>query len=100
MVFPAFGIEGDEGRRPLDIKIRGQGLGIELDLEWDQVLVDEAYDLTIWIRHGIHLLTTDSTRIKEVEQHVLLFRSGPRQSRVHCILPFDFLSHGYTSFYL
>ncbi len=92
MLLPA-GIQGDDRRRPLDFKIRSQGLGIEGNPKGNEIPLDEFSYLFIWIRNRIHLLTANSPRIKKVEQNLFLLRPSPGEGGFHLRFPFDLARH-------
>lgn len=66
-MFFAAGIQRDQGGSPLDLKIRGQGLGIKRHAQGNEVLLDEFDHLALWIRNRIHLLAANSIRVVEIE---------------------------------
>jgi hypothetical protein len=71
MVLFTVAVKGHKGWCPLHIKIRRQRLIIEMHTEGHNVAIYEFRHLGIGIRNRIHLLTTNSARVKEIKQYGL-----------------------------
>ena len=69
MMLFAVAVKCHKGWGPLHVKIRRQRLSIEMHTERHNIAIDKFRYLGIGIRNRIHLLTANSTGVKEVEQY-------------------------------
>jgi hypothetical protein len=68
MVFLAPAVKGDEGGRPLDVEVRGQGLGIVRHLQGNKLGLNKVNHTLIRVRDRTHLPAADSPGVKKVQE--------------------------------
>jgi hypothetical protein len=97
MFFTAL-VQHDDSRRPGNVKIAGQRLGVKKDLHRNEVLVHISNDLGVGVRNRTHLLAADSAGVKKIQQDIFFFSRSPSQPGLEIAFPLDFVMHGLPAF--